>query len=53
MIDSGWIKKIVSGPMGREKSHYSLIERGRQILMTIKNFEKNHPIFDLDTFHGI
>jgi len=53
MKDSGWIKKIVSGPMGREKSHYSLTERGRQILMTVKNFEKNHPIFDLDTFHGI
>jgi len=50
MIDSGWIRTITSGPNRREKQHYALTERGRQFFISIKGFEKSHPLWDLDTF---
>src|SRR3972149_5354907 len=53
MLDSGWIRTVISGSKGKEKSNYLLTERGRQILVVIKNLEKDHPILDLDTFYGI
>jgi len=53
MVDSGWIRIIISGSKGKEKSNYLLTERGRQILVLVKNLEKDHPILDLDTFYGI
>src|SRR3990172_13430060 len=53
MVDSGWIRIITSGSKGKEKSNYLLTERGRQILVVVKNLEKDHPILDLDTFYGI
>ena len=53
MADSGWVRIIISGFKGKEKSNYLLTERGRQILVVIKNLEKDHPILDLDTFYGI
>ncbi len=53
MGDSGWIRIIKSGSVGSEKPKYLLTERGRKLFMTVKDFEKNHPILDLDTFFGI
>ncbi len=53
MTDTGWIRIIKSGSIGREKSNYLLSERGRKLFIAIKDFEKNHPILDLDTFYGI
>ena len=53
MVDSGWIKIIKSGSKGKEKANYLLTQRGREIINAVKSFEKNHPIFDLDTFYGI
>ena len=53
MADSGWVRIIISGSKGKEKSNYLLTERGRQILVVVKNLEKDHPILDLDTFYGI
>jgi len=53
MVDSGWIKIIKSGSKGKEKANYLLTERGRELFIAVKSFEKNHPIFDLDTFSGI
>ena len=52
MADSGWIRIIRSGSKG-EKSNYSLSERGKKLIMTVKGFEKNHPILDFDIFFGI
>jgi len=53
MTDSGWIRTVKSGSIGREKSSYLLSERGRRLIIAVKGFEKNHPILDLDTFYGI
>jgi len=53
MVDSKWIRIILSGSKGKEKSNYLLTERGRQLFNTVKSFEKNHPILDLDAFRGI
>jgi len=53
MIDSGWIRLTTSGVKGKEKSNYLMTARGRQVLMTINNFEKDHPILDLDIFRDI
>ncbi len=53
MADTGWIKIISSGTKGNEKPKYLLSERGRKLFNTVKGFEKNHPILDLDIFHGI
>jgi len=52
MTDSGWIKIITSGSKG-EKTNYLLTERGRNLFITLKGFERNHPILDLDIFYGI
>jgi len=53
MVDSGWIKIIKSGSKGKEKANYLLTQRGRELFIAFKSFEKNHPIFDLDAFRGI
>jgi len=53
MVDSGWIRIIKSGSKGKEKANYLLTERGRELFIAVKSFEKNHPILDLDTFYGI
>ena len=53
MVDSGWIRIITSGSKGKEKSNYLLTERGGDLFCVVKNFEKGHPILDLDTFYGI
>ena len=53
MHSSGWIKVITLGSKGKEKSNYLLSERGRQLILAVKSFEKNHPILDLDVFSGI
>jgi len=53
MADSGWIRTITSGSKGKEKLNYLLTSRGRKLFMAVKDFEKNHPILDLDSFHGI
>jgi len=53
MAGSGWIRVIRSGSKGKEKSNYLLTERGRKLFNAVKGFEKNHPILDLDIFHGI
>lgn len=53
MLDSGWITIIKSGSKGKEKANYLLTGRGRELINAVKSFEKNHPIFDLDTFNGI
>ena len=52
MNQSGWIKIITSGSKG-EKTNYLLTETGRNLFITLKSFDKNHPILDLDTFYGI
>ena len=53
MANTGWIRIIKSGYVGREKSNYLLSESGRRLYVAVKGFEKNHPILDLDTFYGI
>jgi len=53
MADSGWIGIIRSGSKGKEKSNYLLTDRGRRLYISVKGFEKNHPLLDLDTFYGI
>ena len=53
MVDSGWIRIIKSGSKEKEKANYLLTERGRELFIAVKSFEKNHPILDLDTFYGI
>jgi len=53
MADSGWIRIIKSGSLGSEKLNYLLTTRGRKLFMAVKDFEKNHPLLDLDIFHGI
>ena len=53
MAISGWIKIMISGSKGKEKSNYVLTERGRDLLVAVKNFEKGHPILDLDSFYNI
>ena len=53
MADSGWIRIIISGSKGKEKSNYLLTQRGRDLFCVVKNFETGHPILDLDTFYGI
>jgi len=53
MADSGWIRIIISGSKGKEKSNYLLTQRGRDLFCVVKSFEKGHPILDLDTFYGI
>lgn len=53
MVDSGWIITITSGSKGKEKSNYLLTERGRKLFLVVKGFEIDHPILDLDTFHGV
>ena len=53
MIDNGWIRTTTSGAKGKEKSNYLMTARGRQVLMTIKSFERDHPILDLDIFRDI
>lgn len=50
---SGWIRIIKSGSKGKVKANYLLTGRGRELFISLKSFEKNHPIFDLDTFNGI
>ena len=52
MADSGWIRIIKSGYEGK-KLNYLLTQRGRDLFISVKSFEKNHPIFDLDCFSGI
>ena len=53
MNDSGLTKTTTSGAKGKEKSNYLMTARGRQVLMAIKSFEKDHPILDLDIFRDI
>ena len=53
MDDSGWIRIIKSGSIGKEKANYLLTQRGRELFIAVKSFEKNHPILDLDCFSGI
>jgi len=53
MDDSGWIRIIKSGSIGKEKANYLLTQRGRVLFIAVKSFEKNHPILDLDSFYGI
>jgi len=53
MIGDGWITVMISGIKGKEKSNYLLIERGRKAVITIKNFDNDNPLLDLDSFYDI